>query len=127
MFGTKGTVFGRGTLLGRKGIVWSYIYDHISHMTTVSISELKARLSAFLDIVRNGEDVMVTDRGRLIARLTPVLADDLEESRRELLLRSGQLRAPSAKLSADFLRRHRPHDTTGASLAALLDEREDGR
>ena len=31
---------------------------------TVSISERKARLSAFLDLVRRGEDVLVTDRGR---------------------------------------------------------------
>jgi len=96
-------------------------------MTTVSISGLKARLSAFLDIVRHGEDVLVTDRGRLIARLTPVLGDDLEESRRDMLLRSGRLRAPTAKLSPEFLKRRRPHDATGASLAALLDEREDGR
>ena len=36
-------------------------------MTSVSISELKARLSAFRDIVRHGEDVLVTDRGRLRA------------------------------------------------------------
>ena len=96
-------------------------------MTTVSISELKARLSAFLDIVRHGEDVLVTDRGRLIARLTPVLGDDLEESRRDMLLRSGRLRAPTAKLSPEFLKRRRPHDPAGASLAALLDEHEDGR
>ena len=96
-------------------------------MTTVSISELKARLSAFLDIVRQGEDVLVTDRGRLIARLTPVRGDDLEESRRDALLRSGRMRAPSATRSADFLTRRRPQDATGASLAALLDEREDGR
>ena len=96
-------------------------------MTTVSISELKARLSAFLDIVRQGEDVLVTDRGRLIARLTPVLGDDLTESRRDMLLRSGRLRAPNAKLSSEFLKRHRPNDATGASLAALLAEREDGR
>ncbi|MFI5312233.1 MAG: type II toxin-antitoxin system Phd/YefM family antitoxin, partial [Gemmatimonadales bacterium] len=33
-------------------------------MKTASISELKARLSAFLDIVREGDEVLVTDRGR---------------------------------------------------------------
>ena len=109
------------------GLDESFTNDYISHMTTVSISELKARLSAFLDIVRQGEDVLVTDRGRLIARLTPVRGDDLEESRRDMLLRSGRLRAPSAALPADFLTRNRPQDATGASLAALLDEREDGR
>ena len=100
--------------------------DQTSHMRTASISELKARLSAFLDVVRAGEDVMVTDRGRLIARLTPVLGDEQEEGRSDLL-RSGRLRAPKARLAADFLKRRRPHDDAGASLSALRDEREDGR
>lgn len=95
-------------------------------MTRVSISELKARLSAFLDIVRQGEDVLVTDRGRLIARLTPVRGEELEESRREMLLRSGQLRPPSAPLAADFWTRPRPKDPKGRSLTALLDERNEG-
>lgn len=95
-------------------------------MTTASISELKARLSAFLDIVRQGEEVLVTDRGRLIARLIPVRGGDLEESRRELLLRSGRLRAPEAPLPNDFWDRVRPADSEGRSLAALLEERGEG-
>ncbi len=93
---------------------------------TASISELKAKLSAFLDVVRQGNEVLVTDRGRLIARLTPVQDDDLEGSRRELLLRSGQLRAPTASLPNDFLDRGRPLDPEGLSLAVLLGERGEG-
>jgi prevent-host-death family protein len=96
-------------------------------MTTVSISELKARLSAFLDIVREGEEVLVTDRGRLIARLMPVPNADQEVGHREMLLRSGRLRAPTATLADDFLQRTRPVDANGQSLTALLDERADGR
>lgn len=41
-------------------------------MKTASISELKARLSAYVDAVREGEEVLVTDRGRPIARIGPV-------------------------------------------------------
>lgn len=96
-------------------------------MTTTSISDLKARLSAFLDIVRQGEEVVVTDRGRPIARLSPIRGTELEESRREALLRSGRLRAPSAPLPADFWKRRRPVDAHGRSLAALLEERGEGR
>ncbi len=96
-------------------------------MTSVSISELKARLSAFIDIVREGDEVLVTDRGRPVARLTPVRDDEQVEGRREMLLRSGKLRAPAAKLGASFWRRSRPADKKGASLAALLDERADSR
>jgi prevent-host-death family protein len=96
-------------------------------MTNVSISELKARLSAFLDIVRQGEDVVVTDRGRPVARLTPIRGVEFEESRRDALLQSGRLRAPSASLPADFWKRRRPADAKGRSLAALLEERHEGR
>ena len=96
-------------------------------MKSVSISELKARLSAFIDIVREGDEVLVTDRGRPVARLMPVREDEQVENRREMLLRSGKLRAPSATLSVNFWRRSRPADKKGASLTALLDERADSR
>lgn len=93
---------------------------------TTSISELKARLSAFLDIVRQGNEVLVTDRGRLIARLGPVTGGQHEESRRDLLVRTGRLRAPTSTLPKDFWTRRRPADPGGLSLDALLEEREAG-
>ena len=93
---------------------------------TASVSELKARLSAYLDIVRQGDEVLVTDRGRLIARLAPVTGEQSEESRRELLLRTGRLRPPRTKLPGDFWKRARPEDRKGRGLAALLAERESG-
>ena len=92
-------------------------------MTKASISELKARLSAFLDLVRHGEEVLVTDRGRPIARLAPIAHRDREGGRRELLLRSGNLRAPAARLPDDFWDRPRPVDREGRSVAVLLEER----
>ena len=96
-------------------------------MIRISISELRARLSALLDIVRQGEDVVVTDHGRPVARLSPVRGAELEESRRDALLRSGRMRAPSASLSADFWQRRRPSDAKGRSLAALVEERGENR
>ena len=95
-------------------------------MIRVSISELKARLSAYLDIVRQGEEVLVTDRGRLIARLAPVMGGEQEESRRDLLVRSGRLRPPTQPLARDFFKRGLPADPTGRSLSALLDDRGEG-
>ncbi|HMN95248.1 MAG TPA: type II toxin-antitoxin system prevent-host-death family antitoxin [Phycisphaerales bacterium] len=91
--------------------------------TTTSISDLKARLSAYLDLVRHGEEVLVTDRGRPIARLAPVTGDSAAEGRRESLLRSGRMMAPRGPLPSDFLQRPRPADPSGDSLAALLEER----
>lgn len=36
----------------------------------VGIRELRANLSAFVDRVKNGEDVIITERGRTVARIT---------------------------------------------------------
>ena len=48
-------------------------------MTRVKISELKARLSAYLAEVRGGGEVLVYDRATPIARLVPITdaQDDL--------------------------------------------------
>lgn len=94
--------------------------------TTASISEIKARLSAYLDRVRQGEEVLVTDRGRPIARLAPVTGEPAAEGRREHLLRTGRMAPPRNPLPRDFLKRPRPTDPDGRSLAALLEERESG-
>ncbi len=40
-------------------------------MKAVGIRELKNRLSEYLHLVRNGEVVLVTDRGVLVAELRP--------------------------------------------------------
>jgi prevent-host-death family protein len=93
---------------------------------TTSVSALKARLSAFLEIVRRGDEVLVTDRGRPVARLAPVSATQSVDGRRDELIRTGRLRAPKAKLPKDFWDRKRPADPKGKGLAALLAERESG-
>ncbi|MBI3791792.1 MAG: type II toxin-antitoxin system prevent-host-death family antitoxin [Gemmatimonadetes bacterium] len=95
-------------------------------MKTVAITDLKARLSAYLDRVRGGEEIGVTDRGRLIARLAPVEGAEHAESRRDLLLRTGQLKSPAAALPRDFHQKGAPADPAGRSLAALLEERSEG-
>jgi prevent-host-death family protein len=41
-------------------------------MVSVGIKVLKEKLSGYLDMVRNGEEIVVTDRGKEIAMLTPV-------------------------------------------------------
>ncbi len=40
-------------------------------MQSVGIRELKNRLSAFLRQVRSGESVLVTDRGEVVAEISP--------------------------------------------------------
>ncbi len=38
----------------------------------VGIRELKNHLSRYLDLVRDGDELVVTDRGRAIARVVPL-------------------------------------------------------
>jgi prevent-host-death family protein len=96
-------------------------------MKTAAVSELKARLSEYLNQVKAGMEVLITDRGKPIARLVPILRPkDLKES----LIRmekEGLIRIGSGKLPKDFWRMHRPDDPNGMVLKALLDEREAGR
>ncbi len=96
-------------------------------MKKARISELKNRLSYYLNFVRRGQSVLVYDRDRAIARIDPVRdagsADasdwtaDLERSR--------VLAAPSAALPGDWLSRRIPVECDVVS--ALLEERESDR
>jgi len=83
-------------------------------------------LSEYLRMVKGGADVTVTDRGRPIARLLPVLERTDSQNRMQELIASGAVRAPRKPLSADFLTRPRVQDPNGLSLKALLEEREGG-
>ena len=40
-------------------------------MKTVGVRELKNRLSEYIRLARSGEGVLVTDRGQVVAELTP--------------------------------------------------------
>lgn len=91
----------------------------------VAVSEIKARLSEYLARVRGGEDLIVTDRGRPVARIVPVV--DLDSHVVELE-RKGQVRRPTRSLDPAFLTQSRPRLANGESLVeAVLDERREGR
>ena len=96
-------------------------------MKTTSISDLKSHLSAYLDAVRAGEEVLITDRGRPIARIAPVRGAQQDVSRRDVLVRAGRLREPSGRVPKDFYTRALPADSKGRALRALLEERHEGR
>ena len=98
-------------------------------MNRVSISKLKARLAEYLEAVRAGEEVSVTDRGRPVARIAPVSGPEDSESRLEMLIRTGQARPPdrAGGLALELLRAHRP-TVPGAGLSeAIIEERREGR
>ena len=99
-------------------------------MKKAMISELKNRLSHYLQFVRRGQPVLVYDRDRLIARIEPVREGSVSgtETGDDLISHleaSGVLRPPTSRLPADWIRR-RPAVTADVT-AALLAERKSSR
>ena len=67
-------------------------------MKTVNVAVLKNRLSAYLQEVRAGEEIVIRDRNLPIAKLVPL--SPLDASTEELtLVASGELQLPSEKLN----------------------------
>jgi prevent-host-death family protein len=99
---------------------------YVPAMRTATVAELKARLSEFLAAAKRGEDVIVTERGRPVARLTALTGGAAAAARMERLVRSGLVRPPKEKLPSDYLDRPRPADPEGRVLDALAAERAEG-
>ena len=92
-----------------------------------SVSALKARLSQYLDAVKAGDEVLVTDRGVAVAKLSPVVGAAEMTSRMDLLVRTGRIRRPDKDVPTGFWDLPRPTDPDGRSLSVLLEERDEGR
>jgi prevent-host-death family protein len=78
-------------------------YIHGVHVATsqveVGVRDLKNNLSRYLDRVRQGEDVIVTERGKPVARLSAL---DHPTDRLAALIAAGAVRPPKRTT------RHRP-------------------
>lgn len=99
-------------------------HDHYGHMVVTTIAALKASLSEFLAGVRAGEEVIVTDRGRPVARIVPY---DPGSAEIDDLVRAGQVRRSRGRLPRGFWSQPGPVDPEGRLLQALLQEREAAR
>lgn len=94
-------------------------------METVSITDLKNQLSARMKRVRAGETLLVTDRKKPVALLSP-LGNSLDEDRIPALIASGVLRPPGRRLNVEaFLAKPRAKAKTSVTAAAIEDR--DGR
>jgi prevent-host-death family protein len=97
-------------------------------MKTAAIADLKASLSKYISRVKEGEEVLVTERGIPVARLMPVVGARAKAPPRLLELeRAGLARIGSGRLPSGFWRWTRPKDIAGLALRALLEDREKGR
>ena len=94
-------------------------------MKAVGIRELKDRLSEYLQMVRRGEDILVTDRGQVVAELRRPCRAEREVAHPRLLALASQGHARvGAPNSAEL---YPPLDRVlpDGSAAALLERERD--
>jgi prevent-host-death family protein len=99
-------------------------------MKKVSITEAKNRLSSLIDGLKGGSSVLIVDRGRPVARLEPVRSGgkDSDDGRLSRLIRDGVVRPGRTALARSLLADPPPRlKGTGSVVAALLEERREGR
>jgi len=97
-------------------------------MKTTTITQAKNGLSALIDLVRAGESVVITDRGRPVARLEPVTSGTDHPGRLLRLERAGVARIGLTAPPVALIGRPGPRLADGVSAVdALLDERRGGR
>lgn len=97
-------------------------------MEKVSVSKLKDQLSAYLKKVKAGQTVVVTDRNKPVAQLTPVVRTESDDERIARLVEQGVVTPPRLPpLSLEEIIRRRPVVPGAGVLEALLEERREGR
>ena len=94
-------------------------------MRTVNIAELKNNLSAYLEQVKNGTELIVKDRNRPVARLVPLTAGEDLDAEEEALVAAGLMRLPTKEKSNDFLALPAPRVALSNIQAVIRAERDE--
>ena len=95
-------------------------------MKTASVSKLKASLNAYSKRVKAGEEVLVTERGRPVARLSRVPSSRKLAEHPAKMRTNGFLKLGSGALPKHFWKLPKPKDPKGLTVKAVLEEREKG-
>jgi len=96
-------------------------------MKTAAVSKLKAHLSAYLNQVKAGLEILITDRGKPVARLVPISRTQTTKESLTSMEKQGLIKLGSGKLPKGFWVMPRAEDPKGLVLSALLEERKEGR
>ena len=97
-------------------------------MKSANVSELKSRLSSYLAAVQRGEEVIVRDRDRPIARLVPLTTPGNDSIEEAALVATGVLTPPTSnKLPAAFWTKNSSAITEKQAADAVRRERDEDR
>ena len=95
-------------------------------MRIVNISDLKARLSAHIKLVRNGEEVLVCDRHKPVARIVPCELENQVERERRLIAR-GVLTPPLKRRATSVVWPSPPGNISDEVVERIWREEREGR
>ena len=86
-------------------------------MRTAGVREVKDRLSEFLRLVKSGEQVLITDRGEVVAMLGPPgpAFEDAEFPRLEQMIREGRATRAAPKRPGTYAPPRRPESLARTS------------
>jgi prevent-host-death family protein len=91
------------------------------------VAQVKARLSEFVRRVKAGNEVVITERGVPVARLTGLELAERRATRRERLANTGAVKPGRGRVRRLLQTPPVGEDVGGDVLAALLHERDEGR
>ena len=93
-------------------------------MRSTNIADLRNRLTQYLQEVRAGEEIVVRDRQRPIAKIVPFTVDE-DEVDDAALIASGQMRKGSGTLPPSFWKARRPRISPRVAVAAVSADRDE--
>ena len=95
-------------------------------MRTVNIADLKARLSAYIQHVRDGEEVLVCERNQPVARIVPCRLENHDEQEKRLIAR-GVLTPPLKTRRRTAPWPQPPGSVSAEVMAQIWQEEREGR
>ena len=93
-------------------------------MKSVNITELKNRLSVYLNDMKAGEEILVRDRNQPVARIVPLVRSRDEDKELLALAAQGKLRLGEGLLEESFWEMPAPRVAADALPRAVEPERD---
>ncbi len=94
-------------------------------MKSVNIAELKNRLSVYLNDVKAGEEILVRDRNKPVARIVPLARSRDEDEELLALASQGKLRLGKGHVDESFWAMPGPRVSAAALRRAVEQERDE--
>jgi prevent-host-death family protein len=92
-------------------------------MRSTNIADLRNRLTQYLQEVRAGEEIVVRDRQRPIAKIVPFTVDEADDD--AALVAAGLMRKGTGKLPPSFWRTRGPRVPRKVAVAAVSADRDE--